>query len=79
MATLTVRIPEELDKVLQQFCEEEDRSKSWLLKKALQEKLEDWQDLRTGLKALKNHRKKPRLTSHEVLLKELKITKKDLE
>ncbi len=79
MTTLTVRIPEELDNLLQQFCKEEDRSKSWLLKKALQEKLEDWQDLRTGLKSLKEHRKNPRLTSHEALLKELGITKKDLE
>ncbi len=79
MTTLTVRIPEELDKILQEFCKEEDRSKSWLLKKALREKLEDWQDLRTGLKALKHHKKKPSLTSHEKLLRELKITKKDLE
>ena len=50
MSTLTVRIPEELKAAIAKFCQEEDRSKSWLIKRALQEKLEDWQDLRDGLK-----------------------------
>ncbi|MES2961894.1 MAG: DUF6290 family protein [Pseudomonadota bacterium] len=79
MTTLTVRISQELDELLQEFCREEDRSKSWILKKALQEKLEDWQDLRDGLKALKNHKKNPNIMSHETLVKELGLTKKDLE
>lgn len=73
MTTLTVRIPEELDKLLQKFCEEEDRSKSWLLKKALQEKLEDWLDERAGLKALKDHKKTPNVTAHKALKIELGI------
>ena len=78
MATLTVRVPEELEEVLNQFCKEEDRSKSWLIKKALQEKLEDWQDLREGLRALQEHEKNPRTVSHKNLMKELGLTDKEL-
>jgi predicted transcriptional regulator len=79
MATLTVRIPEELELVIKDFCSKEDRSKSWLIKKALQEKLEDWQYLYDGLKALEKHRKNPRVTSHKDLMKLLGLTDKDLE
>ena len=78
MSTLTVRIPDELEKELQHICKEDDRSKSWFVKKALQEKIEDWHDLRAGLKALKEHRKNPRTISHAALLKELGLTEKDI-
>ncbi len=78
MTTLTVRISDELDQALQQFCKEEDRSKSWLLKKALQEKLEDWQDLRIAKKGRAQYEKNPHLTiGHEALIKELGIKKKN--
>lgn len=53
--TLTVRIPDDLNQILEKFCAEEDRSKSWFLKKALKEKLEEWEDYKTGVKALKEH------------------------
>ena len=79
MKALTVRISEELDQVVQEFCKKEDRSKSWLIKKALQEKLEDWEDLRDGLKALEEHRRNPQVTSCEDLMRELGLIEKDLE
>ncbi|MES2677596.1 MAG: DUF6290 family protein [Pseudomonadota bacterium] len=74
MSVLTFRIPADLEKVLEKFCEEEDRTKSWLIKKALQEKLEDWQDYRSGIKALKEHKKSGSKTySLEEIAKELGI------
>lgn len=78
MTTLTFRVPDELNQLLEELCKEEDRSKSWFMKKALQEKLEDWQDLRDGLKALKEHDKNPRVISHKALMKDLGLTDKDL-
>lgn len=74
MSTLTVRIPQELEKMLETFCKEEDRTKSWIIKKALQEKLEDWNDYRSGVKALKEHKKNGNKTySLEEVAKELGI------
>lgn len=79
MTTVTFRIPDELNEILEELCKEQDRSKSWFMRKALQEKLEDWRDLRVGLKALKKHKKNPELISHDDLLKKLGLTNKDLE
>ena len=79
MSIITVRIPDELDSIIDDFCKEEDRSKSWLVKKAIMEKLEDWQDLRDGLRALEGHRKNPKVFSQAEVMKELGLTKKDLE
>lgn len=74
MSVLTVRIPQDLEKMLNQFCKEEDRTKSWLIKKAIQEKLEDWNDYRSGIKALKEHKKSGSKTySLEEVAKELGI------
>jgi len=44
MAIITVRIPDELISIIDKFCEEEDRSRSWLARKALEEKLEEWRN-----------------------------------
>ena len=77
MSTITVRLPDELEKAMQDICDQEDRSKSWFVKKAVQEKIEDWHDLRAGLKALKKHRDDPRAISHAALLRELGLTEKD--
>jgi predicted DNA-binding protein len=77
MSVLTVRVPDELDKIINQFCKEEDRTKSWLVKKAIQEKLEDWNDCRAGVKALKEHKKTGQKTySIEEIAKEFNITLK---
>jgi predicted DNA-binding protein len=80
MSVLTVRIPEELAKMLETFCKEEDRTKSWLIKKALQEKLEDWQDYRTGVRELKKYKKNPnQAITHEQLIKKLGLTQEEID
>ena len=48
MSTITVRIPDELNPLIEEFCKIEDRSKSWLVKKALEEKLKEWRDTKTN-------------------------------
>lgn len=42
MSTITVRIPDELNSLIEEFCKAEDRSRSWLVKKSLEEKLGEW-------------------------------------
>ncbi len=79
MSTITVRVPDELEKIMEKFCKKEDRTKSWLIKKAVQEKLEDWEDLQDALSALKKHKKNPKTIDHEDLVKKLGLTKKDLK
>ncbi|MFT6076891.1 MAG: putative DNA-binding protein [Myxococcota bacterium] len=77
MSVLTVRVPDELDKIINQFCKEEDRTKSWLVKKAVQEKLEDWNDYRLGIKYLKEHNKtRQKSYTIEEIAKEFNITLK---
>lgn len=77
MTTVTFRIPDELNELLEEICREEDRSKSWFMKKALQEKLEDWRDLSVAKKGRKNYESRPDLAiSHNKLLKELRAKKK---
>jgi len=53
MTTLSVRIPDDLNRALEEFCVTKERSKSWVLKKILQEKLEDWADYQAGAKAFR--------------------------
>ncbi len=79
MPTLTVRIPADLEAAIAKFCQEENRSKSWLIKRAIEEKLEDWQDLRDGLKAIDEHRKNPKVIIHKELMVNLGLTDKNLE
>ena len=76
---ITVRIPDQLEEIMSQFCKEEDRSRSWFIKRAIEDKLEDWQDLRDGIKALKKHQKNPSVISHDNLLKELDLEAEDLK
>lgn len=80
MSTLTVRIPQELEKMLETFCKEEDRTKSWIIKKALQEKLEDWNDYRIGAKGLKEYKKNPnQAITHQELIKKLGLTQEEID
>lgn len=55
MTTLTFRVPDELAKELDILCKEQDRSKSWFMKKALIEKIQDWKDYKAGAQALQEH------------------------
>ncbi len=41
MTTVTVRIPDQLDQALERLCKQEDRNKSWFLKKGLEMIIED--------------------------------------
>jgi predicted transcriptional regulator len=77
MTTLTFRVPDELNQILEDLCREEDRSKSWFMKRVLQEKLEEWQDLKIAKKGRAEYEKNPHLTlSHDELMKELGLKKK---
>jgi predicted transcriptional regulator len=77
MSTITVRIPDELDPIIDEFCKEEDRSKSWLVKKALKEKLQEWRDVRIALEARGEYEKNPNiLLSHDEVWGELGLKKK---
>jgi predicted DNA-binding protein len=51
--TISVKIPEGLDKMLAFVAKNEDRSKSAVIRRALQEYLEDQEDLMVGMQALK--------------------------
>jgi RHH-type rel operon transcriptional repressor/antitoxin RelB len=76
MTTLTFRVPDELDQFLEEICKEEDRSKSWFMRKALEEKLEEWRDLRIALKAKDEYENNPDiLLSHDEVWKELGFKK----
>lgn len=55
MVTLTFRVPDELAEELDNLCKEEDRTRSWFMKRALQEKMEDYRDYQAGIKALSEH------------------------
>jgi predicted transcriptional regulator len=71
MTTLTFRVPDELAKELEEICKEEDRSKSWFMKKALIEKLEEWRDIRIAMKARSEYEKNPEsFLSHDEFWKE---------
>lgn len=80
MTTLTFRVPDELNQILEDLCAEEDRSKSWFMKCALQEKLENWQDAKIAKKGRYDYEKEPHLAlSHKELMKELGLKKKSLK
>lgn len=80
MSVLTVRIPQELKKMLETFCKEEDRTKSWLIKKALREKLEDWNDCRARVNSPKEYKNNPSLVAnHKKLTKELGLAQKEID
>lgn len=74
METITIKIPTELNNLLTRFSKEEDRSKSSLVRIALQEYLEDLYDAKIGEEAynrwLKNGKKS---ISFEEILMEDKI------
>ena len=80
MTTLTFRVPDELAEELENICKEEERSKSWFMKKALIEKIEELRDVRIALKARAEYERNPdSLLSHDEVLSELGISKDELE
>jgi predicted DNA-binding protein len=67
MSNVSIRIPDKLNTVLMNMCQEEERSKSWIIKKALEHYLEDRQDYKDATLALKNHDSKNNYTLDEVI------------
>ena len=77
MVTLTFRVPDELAEELDALCKEEDRTRSWFMKRALQEKMEDYREYKASLESLKEHNSSGRKThSIESVAKELGIIPK---
>ena len=80
MDTITVKIPTELNNLLTKMSKQEDRSKSSMIRIALQEYLEDLYDAKIGEEAynrwLKNGKKS---VSFKEILKENNITLEDLK
>lgn len=80
MTTLTFRVPESLAEELEELCKEQDRTKSWFMKKALEEKMQEWRDIRIALKGRAEYEKNPdSAISHDQLLKELGLTDSDIK
>lgn len=55
--TLTVKLPIKLAKFLEHIAEEEERSKSYYIRKAIERYMEDIADIRAAKKALAEHKK----------------------
>ncbi len=66
--SLTVRLPDEINLRLKSLAEQTGRSKSFYVRKAIEEKLEDLEDLYLGLAVLENVRagKEEVLSSEEM-------------
>lgn len=54
--SLTIRLPDEINFRLNSLAEQTGRSKSFYVRKAIEEKLEDLEDLYLGLAVLENVR-----------------------
>lgn len=66
--SLTVRLPDEINVRLNSLAKQTGRSKSFYVRKAIEEKLEDLEDLYLGLAVLENVRsgKEEVLSSEEM-------------
>lgn len=77
MTTLTFRVPDSLADKLDEMCREQDRTKSWFMKRALQEKMEEWHDVKIALKGRAEYENNPgSFLSHEKFWEEVKKQKK---
>ncbi len=54
-AMITVRLPKELEEKLEQLAKKEERSKSYIIRKALEEYLEDYEDYCSVMEVLSNN------------------------
>ena len=79
MTTLTVRIPDELGEILEKTAHEQERSKAWLVKKAIQNYLEDLVDYKAGVKSLVNFEKNKQTYTLEEIMKKHRITREELD
>ena len=78
METITIKIPTELNSLLTRMSKQEDRSKSSMVRIALQEYLEDLYDAKIGEEAYKRWVEEGKKTiSFEEILSEDKIDLED--
>ncbi len=54
MSNISIRIPDNLHNLLVKTADQEERSKSWIIKKALENYLEDLRDLKDGIAQLED-------------------------
>lgn len=57
MQTITVKIPDDMAKFLGKIAAEEERSKSYYIRKAITRYIEDMADIRAAKRALAEHKK----------------------
>lgn len=79
--TITIKIPHNIVAQVDLLAKKQDRSRSAVIRKALQEYLEDLQDVKDAEKIITDYEKDPKkkVISFEQMLKSFNITKKDLE
>lgn len=70
MQTVTVKLPDEMAKFLEKLAKEEERSKSYYIRKAIAQYLEDMADIRAAKKALAEHKKNPKTYTLAEIMRE---------
>ncbi len=70
MHTITVKIPDDMNAFLEHVAKEEERSKSYYIRKAITQYMEDMADLRAAKKAMAEHKKNPKTYSLEYVMRE---------
>lgn len=70
MDTITVKLPKEMNAFLEKIAKEEERTKSYYIRKAIMQYIEDMADIRAAKKAMTEHRKNPKTYSLEYVMRE---------
>ncbi len=69
MQTITVKVPDDMAKFLEKLAKEEERSKSYYIRKAIAQYLEDMADIRAAKRALAEHKKNPKTYTLEEIMR----------
>ena len=67
--TVTAKIPASLHRQLEKFARKEDRKKSYMIRQAIEEYIEDKKDYEDAMKRIAEDRKEERLSLEEVMRK----------
>lgn len=70
MQTITVKIPDDMAKFLDKLAKEEERSRSYYVRKAIAQYLEDAADIMAAKRALAEHKKNPKTYTLEQVMRE---------
>ncbi len=70
MQTITVKIPDDMAAFLDKIAKEEERSRSYYIRKAILQYMEDMADIRAAKKALAEHKKNPKTYTLEQIMRE---------